>query len=137
MKRSIITFVLSALVTCCLADPFYDTVESRDPALMPRSEATFRVHNAVIAKIASCPDSDVAFALTGILSSDFGCEDKDLNGLRSCAQRDRYVKRSEVDDCVYAILLVPCDASYNNVEGNQIANGECRHLFGTPPLLYF
>lgn len=135
MKRSIITVVLSALVISCLADPFYDTVDPRDPALMPRSEATFRVQNAVIAKMASCPNSNVGKALFGVFSSAGPCEDDSL--FRSCEQKGRYVKRSEVDDCIYAILLVPCDGEYYNVEGDRSADRECRQLFGTPPSLHF
>ena len=135
MIRSILIAVIISLVTNCLADPVYDTVDPRDPALMPRSEATFRVQNAVIAKMASCPNSNVGQGLFGVIMSAGPCDQDSL--FRSCEQKGRYVKRSEVDDCIYAILLVPCDGEYYNVGGDKLADTECRQLFGSSPLLQF
>ena len=117
----------------CLADPFYDGIDSHDPKLIRRAEANKRISDAAIAKIASCPPEKPAEGLEGLALSVSPCVQADLK-LRSCEQKQRYIKRSIVDDCVYAILRVECGKEYPGFVGDPLVRFECSDIVGTNPI---
>ena len=134
--RCIVLLILlfsSIALPVCLADPIYDGIDSQDPRLIRRAEANKRISNAAIAKIASCPSDKPAEGLEGLALSVSPCAQADLK-LRSCEQKQRYIKRSIVDDCVYAILLVECGKEYPGFVGDPLVRFECSDIVGTNPI---
>ncbi len=129
-----------ALLSNCLGDIYFDTVNSLDSSKVSRNEAINKVYLTIAVKKSLCPQaSDILLLSAGFFTTKqgSGCTGisttkKSEKTLQSCDSKYNYFEKKDLNVCILEILTYPCEPlTITDSRTNYRLNFPiCRGMFG-------